>query len=238
MIDLDQPRKWDFIECGNHPEMYPGQLVPSQSARVLFSRHIPQHKKRRPKSEDTFNRWWEVAPWDHDRPGYRVPCTLSTRDRGIIDFALDRSRVEVIDRDLRSKCTLYNLYMRCGAALSMTPHQLIQESWKQYTVSPHSESPRFSHSESSNFYLDRFASNNELHRESTLATKFVSHYQVFLRDVQKRMIFDDVESLHFEEYRPNEATRVVIPCRFYGLDQWFPVNRDGFYQWRVWCLCS
>merc|ERR1719361_1464273 len=79
---LRQPRKWDFIECGNHPEMYPGQIVPNQSARVLFSRHIPQHKKRRPKSEDTFNRWWEVAPWDHDRPGYRVPCTLSTRNRG------------------------------------------------------------------------------------------------------------------------------------------------------------
>eukprot|EP01084_Bolivina_argentea_P155815 271522_1 len=236
---LRQPRKWDFIECGNHPEMHPGQNVPHQEARVLFGRHTPQHKKRRPKSEDTFNRWWEVPPWEHDHPGARVPCTLNTKHKGIIDFTLDRGRVNIIEKDLRAKCTLFNFYMRFPTNLSMTPHKLIQESWKHY-INPTLNSEIINDNKSdnindnnSNYYLKRYEMNNKIYNESTLATKFVNHYQMFLKDIKRRMIFDDVESLHFEQYFPNELTSIIIPCRFYGLDQWFPINRDGFFQWRA-----
>ena len=230
---LRQPRKWDFIEFGNHSEMHPGQSVPYQEARVLFARHIPPNKKRRPKSEDTFNRWWEIPPWEHDKPGARIPCTLNTQNKGIIDFTLDRNRVNVMDNDLRSKCTLFNLYIRSPQSLSMTPHQLIQESWKYYTNNNDSDNSNVGDTENSNYYLDRYRVNNELYNSSTLATKFVTHYQIFLKDVKKRMIFDDVESMHFEQYIPDQPMNIVVPIRFYGLDQWFPITRDGHYQWRV-----
>ena len=147
---LRQARKWDFIEFGNHREMHPGQYVPYQEPRVLFARHIPIHKVRRAKSDDTFNRWWEIPPWEHDKPGGRVPCTLNTKDKGIIDFTLDRSRVNIIDNDLRNRCTLFNLYIRSPQSLSMTPHQLIQESWKYYSINTNTNTDQFN---DTNYYL-------------------------------------------------------------------------------------
>lgn len=233
---LREPRKWDFIEFGNHPEMYPLQKVDKMGIRKLKGRFIPHNEKERLMSDDTFNREWEIYPWAHSIPTHKVDCILQSENE-IIDFEIPRWVAEQMKRNLRNRCTIYDLTILKPKALSMTPHQLIAQSWKTFgcvnaNLKNENESKNMSIEEKIEQSINENSYSSEMIDDFYgLTTKTRENHLCFLKDIKKRFIFDDVEQLVFEKWEPFKARNVVIPIRFYGLTQWFRSDRTD--QWHV-----
>ncbi|ETO09299.1 hypothetical protein RFI_28088 [Reticulomyxa filosa] len=154
--------------------------------------------------QDTLNKSWQKYPWWNLEKLDVVPCTLLTNGKHggrQINFVLRRSFVESeIEKNLRNKCTLYNLHLKDDNKERLTAEQ-------------------------KNVLLQN--DKNEIYNRQ-------EYFFAFLKHMQKRYLFEDVESLHFEEYIPDTEVNLVIPCRFYGLDQWWPSRHmDGITQWKV-----
>ena len=230
---LRAPRKWDFIEFGNHPEMFPLQKVNKLGIGKLKGDFIAHNEKERSISDDSFNKEWEIYPWAHSQPRHKVDCILQSENE-IIDFEIPRWVAHQINKNLRNRCTIYDLNIIKPKALSMTPHQLIAQSWKNFGYINNNNDNNNNDTNIDSNINDNYYSPQMIKHFKGLTTKTRENHLCFLKHIKKRFIFDDVEQLIFEKWEPFKPTNVIIPIRFYGLDQWFRSSRTD--SWHV-CVC-
>mmetsp|Transcript_3107 Transcript_3107/g.3784 ORF Transcript_3107/g.3784 Transcript_3107/m.3784 type:complete len:344 (+) Transcript_3107:13-1044(+) len=222
---LREPRIWDHILCGNHPEMYPEQKVPYLKPIKIEGRMVEDIERERSTIDiDTFNMPWEINPWQYEKLNKKeIKCTLITQEYGKLHFNLNRHIGNQINQSLRNKCTLFNLYLKHPISLiHMTPYKLIKESWKHYD-----NNMEFNN----NKHLSN-GINGDGSIMLNLPNNIRNSFQCFLKQIDVQFVFEnDIECMHFEEYIPHKSMNIIIPIRFYGLDQWFPATMRN--QWNA-----